>query len=81
MTWTSLENWAAEHKIGKVHRISDSPVTTYAIGSDNGVMILGIGTLGATWNGIEINLGFAPEFIDGEVFLHGLDLQKNLEHP
>ena len=79
MTWTSLENWAAEHKIGKVHRISDSPVTTYAIGSDNGVMILGIGTLGATWNGIEINLGFAPEFIDGEVFLHGLDLQKNLE--
>ena len=79
VTWTSLENWAAEHKIGKVHRISDSPVTTYAIGSDNGVMILGIGTLGATWNGIEINLGFAPEFIDGEVFLHGLDLQKNLE--
>ena len=27
----------------------------------------------------EINLGFAPEFIDGEVFLYGLDLQKNLE--
>ena len=42
-------------------------------------MVLGIGTLGATWNGIEINLGFAPQFIDGEVFLHGLDLQKNLE--
>ena len=79
VTWASLENWAAERKIGKVHRISDSPVTTYAIGSANGVMVLGIGTLGATWNGIEINLGFAPEFIDGEVFLHGLDLQKNLE--
>ncbi len=42
-------------------------------------MVLGIGTLGATWNGIEINLGFTPEFIDDEVFLHGLDLQKNLE--
>jgi N-acetylmuramoyl-L-alanine amidase len=79
VTWTSLENWAAEHKIGKLHHISDSPVTTYAIGSSNGVMVLGIGTLGATWNGIEINLGFDPQFIDGEVFLHGLDLQKNLE--
>ncbi len=79
VTWTSLENWATDHKIGRVHRISDSPVTTYAIGSNNGVMVLGIGSLGATWNGIEINLGFAPEFIDGEVFLHGLDLQKNLE--
>ncbi|HEY3931338.1 MAG TPA: N-acetylmuramoyl-L-alanine amidase [Verrucomicrobiae bacterium] len=79
VTWTSLGNWAAAHKIGKPHRISDSPVTTYAIGSGNGVMVLGIGTLGATWNGIEINLGFEPQFIDGEVFLHGLDLQKNLE--
>jgi N-acetylmuramoyl-L-alanine amidase len=79
MTWTSLGNWTAERKIGKVQRISDSPVTTYAIGSANGVMVLGIGSLGATWNGIEINLGFEPQFIDGEVFLHGLDLQKNLE--
>ena len=42
-------------------------------------MVLGIGTLGATWNGIEINLGFAPEFIDGEVYLNELDLEKNLE--
>lgn len=78
-TWTSLANWAAEQKIGKVHRISDSPVANYAIGSKNGVMVLGLGTLGATWNGVEINLGFAPQFIDGEVFLNGLDLQKNLE--
>ena len=79
VTWTSLAEWSAEHKIGKPHRISDSPTTTYAIGSSNGVMVLGIGTLGATWNGIEINLGFEPQFIDDQIFLHGLDLQKNLE--
>lgn len=79
VTWTSLGDWAAERKIGKPRRLSNSPVTTYAIGSSNGVMVLGIGSLGATWNGIEINLGFGPQFIDGEVFLHGLDLQKNLE--
>jgi N-acetylmuramoyl-L-alanine amidase len=78
VTWTSLEEWTARQKIGRPHRISDSPTTTYAIGSSNGVMVLGIGSLGATWNGIEINLGFAPEMIDGEVFLHGRDLQKNL---
>jgi N-acetylmuramoyl-L-alanine amidase len=80
VTWTSLGDWAAEHKTGKPHRISDSPVTIYAIGSrSNGVVVLGIGTLGATWTGIGINLGFAPQFIDGEVFLNELDLQKNLE--
>jgi N-acetylmuramoyl-L-alanine amidase len=54
-------------------------VTTYAIGSSNGVMILTIGSLGATWNGIEINLGFEPQLIDSEVSLFGLDLKKNLE--
>jgi N-acetylmuramoyl-L-alanine amidase len=79
ITWTPLDRWAAEHKTGKPHWLSSSPVTTYAIGSSNGVMVLGIGSIGATWNGIGINLGFAPQFIDGEIFLHGLDLQKNLE--
>ena len=42
-------------------------------------MVVEIGSREATWNGVEINLGFAPEFIDGEVFLHGLDFQKCLE--
>ncbi len=79
ITWTALNDWAAAHKTGTPHLLSKTPVTTYAIGSSNGVMVLSIGSLEATWNGTEINLGFAPQFIDGEIFLHGLDLQKNLE--
>jgi N-acetylmuramoyl-L-alanine amidase len=78
-TWTSLNRWAAAHNVGAPHRLSDLPVTSYALGSKNGVMVLSIGSREATWNGVQISLGFTPEFIDGEVFLHGLDLQKNLE--
>lgn len=78
-TWVSLKVWAAAHQIGVPHRLSDLPVVTYALGSKNGVMVLEIGTREATWNGARISLGFAPEFIDGEVFLNSLDLQKNLE--
>jgi N-acetylmuramoyl-L-alanine amidase len=78
-TWTSLNRWAAAHHIGVPHRLADLPVTAYALGSKNGVMVLGIGSHEATWDGIQINLGFAPEMIDGEIFLHGLDLQKCLE--
>jgi N-acetylmuramoyl-L-alanine amidase len=78
-TWTSLNRWAAAHNLGAPRRLTGSPVTSYALGSKSGVMVLEIGSHEATWNGVEINLGFAPEFIDGEVFLHGLDLQKNLE--
>jgi N-acetylmuramoyl-L-alanine amidase len=79
ITWTALNDWAAVRKTGAPHLLSKTPATTYAIGSANGVMVLSIGSLEATWNGIEINLGFNPQFIDGEIFLHGLDLQKNLE--
>ena len=78
-TWSSLNRWAAAHHIGAPHRLSGTPVAAYAIGSSNGVMVLAIGTRAATWNGVEMDLGFAPEFIDGEVFLHGQDLEKDLE--
>jgi N-acetylmuramoyl-L-alanine amidase len=78
-TWESLRVWAAEHKIGAPHQFSATPVTAYTIGSSNGVMVLEIGSPEATWHGVEIHLGFAPQLIDGEIYLHELDLQKNLE--
>ena len=78
-TWTSLKGWATAHRIGAPHRLKDLPVAEYAIGSSNGMMVLAIGSHEAAWNGVQINLGFTPEFIDGEVFLNSLDLQKNLE--
>jgi N-acetylmuramoyl-L-alanine amidase len=77
--WASLKDWAVAHRVGAPHRLSDLPVSSYAIGSKNGVMVLGIGSHEAAWNGLGINLGFAPEIIDGEVSLDRLDLQKNLE--
>jgi N-acetylmuramoyl-L-alanine amidase len=78
-TRTSLDHWAAETKIGLPHLVSRMPVTAYAIGSANGTMVLDIGSREAAWNGTEVNLGFSPEFIDDQVFVHGLDLQKNFE--
>ena len=78
-TWTSLSRWAAEQKISPPRLLAKSPLTTYAISSGKGMMVLAIGTREATWNGVLLHLGFAPEIIDGEVYVHGLDLQKNLE--
>jgi N-acetylmuramoyl-L-alanine amidase len=42
-------------------------------------MVLDIGSREAAWNGTEVNLGFAPEFIDDQVFVHGADLRKDIE--
>lgn len=78
LTWTSLERWAAENKIAAPRKIPNSPVASYAITSKRGTLILGIGTREATWRGVNLHLGFAPEIIDDQIFVYGLDLQKNL---
>ena len=78
LTWTPLNRWAAQHKIGPAHLVAQSPLVCYAISSDKGTLLLAIGSREATWNGVTLHLGYAPEMIDGEVCVHGLDLQKNL---
>jgi N-acetylmuramoyl-L-alanine amidase len=77
-TWSSLNRWAAEQKVGAPQLLSSQP-RTYSVSSSNGIMVLAVGSHEANWNGVELLLGFAPEFIDGQLFAHGLDLQKNLQ--
>jgi N-acetylmuramoyl-L-alanine amidase len=78
-TWVTLKSWADENDLAGPRRVPDSPVAAYSVASKNGTMVLEIGSREAAWNGVEINLGFAPQFIDGEVCLHELDLDKNLQ--
>ena len=77
--FTSLNRWAVEQKLGAPLLISRSPLTTYSISSKRGVLTLSIGSREAAWNGVTFHLGFTPEFIDGQVFIHGLDLRKSFE--
>jgi N-acetylmuramoyl-L-alanine amidase len=77
--WAPIRDWTAAHHVGSPRLLPDLPVASYAIASKRGVMTLEIGSLEATWNGVIINLGFAPQLIDGEICLDMLDLQKNLE--
>jgi N-acetylmuramoyl-L-alanine amidase len=79
ITWTSLNAWAKDHKVEEPRRLTTSPVTTYATATTNGVFVLTIGTRDATWRGTELHLGFAPEFADGQIFVHALDLEKNIQ--
>jgi N-acetylmuramoyl-L-alanine amidase len=78
-TWTPLNSWASEHHLDPPRRLTDVPFVAYSVSSKNGTMDLEIGSRDAVWNGMEINLGFAPQVIDGELCLHGLDLNKDLE--
>src|SRR5215831_7632234 len=79
LTWTSLNRWAVENKLAAPRKVTISPVASYAISSARGTMTLVIGSREATWHGMELHLGFAPEIVDDQIFVHGLDLQKTLE--
>ena len=79
LTWTSLNRWAADNKLSAPRKISSSPVASYAITSPKGTMVLVIGSRETSWRGLGMHLGFAPEIIDDQVYIYGLDLQKNLE--
>ena len=76
-TWTSLDHWAQENGIGAPRRLSSTPVVSYAIGSQHGVMVVYIGSHDATWNGTLLHLGFPPEIADDQIYVHSLDLEKN----
>lgn len=77
--WISLERWSRENNVGLLRRISSSPVSTYALTAGRGVLVIQAKSLRATWNGIELRLGFEPQSIDDQPFVHALDLRKNIE--
>lgn len=78
-TFTSLNRWAAEQKLSAPRLLTKSPLTTYSVSSKQGILVLALGSREAAWNGVTFHLGFPPESIDGQIFVHGLDLRKNFE--
>jgi len=79
MKWLSLNRWREERQLGELRRLSVAPLESYALSVTNGVLIVTAGSRTAYWDGLEIRLGFAPQMIDGQIFVHTLDVRKNFE--
>ena len=45
----------------------------------NGVFVLRAGSQVAHWDGLEVRLAFAPQIMDGQPYVHALDLKKTLQ--
>jgi N-acetylmuramoyl-L-alanine amidase len=78
-TWIPLDRWSRENHVGTLRRISLVPAPTFALTTPEGVFEIQVNNLVAKWNGLELHLGFKPQLIDDQPFLHVLDLKKNLE--
>jgi len=56
-----------------------APVTAFALATRGGVFTVQIGSRSAYLDGVEVRLGFAPQVIDHHVWMHSLDVKKNIE--
>ncbi len=78
-TWVPLERWSRENNIGSLTQLSPAPHRSFILATTNGEMIFYVRSLMAKWSGAEFRLGFEPRMIGNQVFVHALDLKKNIE--
>ncbi|HMP81210.1 MAG TPA: N-acetylmuramoyl-L-alanine amidase [Verrucomicrobiota bacterium] len=78
-TWQVLHRWAARRGLGAPLLLGQSPSPIYSLSTTNGIFTFQSGVRPARFDGVEFWLGFAPQVIDGELYLHSVDLKKNIE--
>src|SRR5260221_7648483 len=77
--WVPLLRWSHANNVGSVTRLSAGAWPSYALRTTNGSLVLHTGSQLAQWEGTELRLGFAPQLIDGQPYLHALDLNKTVQ--
>ena len=77
-TWVHLGRWAEANHLGPLTNLHSTIAPTFALTTSAGIFVLRAGSLLTEWAGLELRLGYAPQMIGGELFLHTLDVQKNL---
>jgi N-acetylmuramoyl-L-alanine amidase len=75
----SLSRWAAQNGVGPVRAYNIPPSVAHSIKTPHGSFTVRPGSLNAYWDRIEVRLGFRPELIGDQMFLHALDIKKVLE--
>jgi len=55
------------------------PAPAFELSTTSGVLVVRVHSLLASWNGLELHLGFEPEMINDHPFVHFLDLKKTVE--
>jgi N-acetylmuramoyl-L-alanine amidase len=76
--WVALARWCKENQLPAPTCVSAAP-PAYELKTSQGTLVLRAGSQIADWDGLEVRLGFAPQLIDSQPFLHALDLEKTIE--
>jgi len=73
--WIALAKWSASAGLGQPHRIA---METYAVATPRGKAVFQPGSQCVRWEGVNVWLGFAPRYLEGQPHLHALDVQRTL---
>lgn len=77
--WISLNAWATQNGLNAMRTIPLLPQVVYAIKTLHGVFAVRVGSQTAFWDQLDVRLGFAPQQIGDQIYLHPLDVKKTLE--
>ncbi len=77
--WIPLERWTEAMNLERPRRLATAPTESFALVLPVGVVRFSVGSQVALWDGVEFRFGFPPRAQDGQVYLHSLDLRKNIE--
>lgn len=75
----SLNRWAQQNGFGALRTIPLKPNPAHSVTTPHGNLVVQANSLIAYWNRMEVRLGFVPQQIGNQVFLHALDVKKLLE--
>jgi len=78
-TWVPLSRWCKANDLPAPCLVGPAPMPAYALSMTGGVFVLRVGSRVAHWDGLEVRLGFAPQMMSGQPYVHTLDLKKTLE--
>jgi N-acetylmuramoyl-L-alanine amidase len=73
-----LGRWAEANRLGPLTNLHSSVTPTFSLNTPAGAFVVRTGSLLVQWAGLEVRLGYAPQVIGGDLYLHTLDLQKCL---
>ena len=77
--WVPLYRWCRTEGLPAPAQVPHTPSPTFALHSGNGTLVLRAGSVVTHWDGLEVQLGFAPQLINGQPYVHALDLQKTIQ--
>ncbi|MCX7721806.1 MAG: N-acetylmuramoyl-L-alanine amidase [Verrucomicrobiae bacterium] len=76
-TWVSFDEWSQQNGFNRPRRISLHPLKC-VIETPRGLLSVEAGRDMMQWNGTEVQLGFIPFARNGVLFVHALDVRKNM---